>query len=268
MKPLSQFSDEHLYARLQGLAKNFYYSDGKLFLPGYVAEAFHETKEEALKRGPLPKLDVKELIHPADPTPTFHEKFVVRYAKYDRLEELRAGIVSFGPAKHYADLPNAAQQDDELQRDAHLPDAKAITAGTSYPATNLMVSRKIRHRGGDFIHYNFLSMSFEESPKLQRAFEAEGYVMIHDFEVFYATIKAALHTKLGCGRLAYDHIRYYDDRVPPDLKSDHDLAFTKTIAFQYQREIRISVFEVPNPDERFEIKVKWPTNLISEVKKF
>ena len=87
MKPITQFSDEHLRDRLQGLAKNLFFADGQLFILDDARPAFSEAYEEAMRRGPTPRLDVEALIDPKDPKPTFHSRSIVRYAKAEHLRE-------------------------------------------------------------------------------------------------------------------------------------------------------------------------------------
>jgi hypothetical protein len=268
MKPLEEFSDEHLNDRLQGLAKNLFLAEGKLFLPSHVSEVFHSTRTEILRRGPFPRLSVEEWIKPTDPMPIFHPKALVRYAKRQRLEELLSGVVWFGSARKYAELQNAAQRDDEVVRSWHAANTTFVIKDIPYPASDLVFRNGIERKDGGSIPYHSLSFSIEESPKLQRAFAAEGYVVIHDGEAFRKAITHALEAKIENCQWSSGGIRYYDDRTAPVWKDARDIAFSKSILFKYQHEFRITVFGPPIEQDWFRLDVEWPSGLFSEIRSF
>ena len=268
MKPLSQFSDSHLFERLQGLAKNHFFAEGRLFFPSDIRAAYDETYAEVQRRGPLPKLEIELLIAPTDPAPVMHQHSVVRYSKREHLEELRAGVVSFGHAKQYVDSKNPAQRDDELQRTWHTADTTFEISGISYPASDIVFKQPMSNEAGDVRHYHCLFLSKEESPKLQRAFGAAGYVVIHDYNEFSDILRNALRTKWKDAKVCSGQIRYYDDRDAPKFDGLYDVVFSKSLAFLYQTEVRIAVFDTSETSDRIEVRVEWPRGLISSVRAF
>jgi hypothetical protein len=266
LKPISQFSDDHLRGRLLGLSKNLFFLDGQLRIPSEISLAIRETFAEAGKRGPIPDLGLEKLIDPKDPAPVFHEKSRVRYASKDRLESFRSGVVTLSPASCYSGLDNAAQRDDELQRSWHMPDTILTIGGVEYPASDLVLRRGMKETGGGSINYHCLAMSTEESVKLQRAFGAEGYVLVHDYRAFYELLSKALLDRFGKLHCCSSRITYYDDCQEPQFATLEDLLFSKSFLYQYQSEVRFCVLDAPSPEERLEVTVSWPSGLLSTVK--
>jgi hypothetical protein len=111
-------------------------------------------------------------------------------------------------------------------------------------------------------------MSTEESAKLQRAFNADGYVLVQSYRTFYEVLSNALREKYGEVHCCSSVINYYDDRQEPTLKTVEDLMFSKSFLYQYQCEVRFAVLDAPCPEERLEVTVPWPNDLISRVKSF
>ncbi|NBV24969.1 MAG: hypothetical protein EBS05_24000 [Proteobacteria bacterium] len=265
MKPLSQFSDAHLLVRLEGLAKNHFFAQGRLFFPTDLRAAYDETYAEARSRGLLSKSEIELLIAPTDPAPVIHQQSVVRYSKREHLEKLLAGVVSFGHAKQYADSQNHAQRDDELHRMWHEADRIIEIQGVSYPASDIVFKQPTSNEAVDERHYHLLSLSNEESPKLQRAFGADGYVIIRNFEGFAKVLRDALRAKWKDAKVCSGQIKYYDDRDAPKFNGFYDVVFSKSQTYHYQAEVRIAVFSTSEIRERIEVQVEWPPDLISPV---
>ncbi len=268
MKPLEQFSNSHLRDRILGLAKNVFFLDGQLRVPSEISHALREAIAEAEKRGPVPDLGLENLVNPKDPAPVFHEQHRVRYGLREHLEAFRAGVVSLSPAQSFSELENIAQKDDELVRSWHAADTVFSIGGVDYPASDLVMRRPLKDKGGAFVHYHCLSMSTEESPKLQRAFNADGYVLVQSYRTFYEVLSNALREKYGEVHCCWSAINYYDDRQEPTLKTVEDIMFSKSFLYQYQCEVRFAVLDAPSPEERLEVTVLWPNDLISRVKSF
>lgn len=266
LKPIEQFSDEHLRVRIQGLAKSLFFRGGQLTIPSEVSSAFREAVSESDKRGMPATLGLDGLIDPNDPEPVFHEQHRVRYGSTERLEAFKAGVVSLSPAKCYSALENAAQKDDELLRSWHAADTVFSIGGVDYPASDLVMRRPLKEKGGAFVHYHCLSMSTEESVKLQRAFNAEGYVLIQNYRTFYEVLSKTLREKCGNVHCCSSAIKYYDDRQDPTLSAVEDFIFSKSFLYQYQSEVRFAVLDAPSPEEWLQVPVSWPSDLISTVK--
>jgi hypothetical protein len=245
---------------------NLFFQEGRLRVPSEVSLAFREALSKCEKRRIVPKLDVEKHIVAEDPTPIFHEQEKVRFGSNMRLEAMRAGTVCLGPAKIYGSLANAAQRDDELGRKWHLPDTVVTLGGESYPASDLVIHRPMKLKDGTYVRYHCLSMSTKESVKLQRAFDTDGYVLIHDSKVFFDVLSEALRRKfkgISCHLAA---VRYFDDGDEPNLITVDDSVFSKSIAFQYQSEMRFVAYDAPVPEDWLEVSASWPDGLISPVK--
>jgi len=268
MKPIQEFTIGDLHERLQGLAKCGFISEGKFFIPSDVEEAFWEAHDEAQRRGSMPKLEIEDLIQPDDPVPIFHSTKIVRYSKRRYLDAFRSGTVFFGSAQSYATLPNKAQRDDELHRSWHGPNRTILIGETPYPASNIVFKQPIKQRNGDFTHYHSIFFSSEESAKLQRAFDAEGYVLIHDYSEFYGIISEKLSEFVPALNWGSSWVKYYDDKINPSFTKITDIVFSKSLSYRFQREARLVVFNAPDPTSGFTIKVTWPPGLISEIHEF
>jgi hypothetical protein len=268
MKSLAEFSNEHLEERLQGLAKNLFLANGQLYVPTDIRQSFFETYEEALRRGMPTKLNVERWILPTDPMPIMHSISIVRYSKRQWLEEFREGRIRFTTASKFAALENVAQRDDELQRSWHLANRVLTINGVEYPASNMRLSQPVLRKDGCSQVYHSLSFSLEESAKLQRAFSAEGYIVVHDYARFYEIVAEALRSRAKNSQWSSGSVTYYDDRTEPEWKNVSDIVFSKTVLFKYQREVRVAVFNPPVEQEAFELIVRWPAGLISTVRSF
>lgn len=268
MKPLAEFSNQHLAERLQGLAKNLFLANGQLFVPSDIRQEFIEALDEIRRRGLPDKLDVERWIAPTDPMPVIHSKSIVRYSKRLWLEQFREGRVRFTTAEKFAALLNSAQRDNELQRSWHNPNTILTINGVKYPASNMVFNKGLFRKDGGTHVYHTLSFSFEVSPKLQRAFDAEGYIFIRDYDEFYKILAEALRARSENSQWRSGPVTYYDDRSRPEWKNFADIVFSKSILFKYQREVRIAVFNPPVEQEAFEILVNWPSGLISDVRSF
>lgn len=269
MKPLSQFSDQHLDDRLQGLARNMFFNNGKLCFPSHIRELFDETFTEVKRRGPLPRLKVEEWIKPIDNAPQLHSNSLIRYAKRNRLMDLLAGKVSFATAGIYGSLSNEAQRDNELSRSTHLQDQIVNINGFEYPTTDIVMNWPIEAKGGGNAHYHFLSFAKEESPKLQRAFnQADGYVVVKDVNAFWGALRPVIREKFPDAECQIRSIKYYDDRATDGFETASDLLFSKSIHYQYQWEVRFAIFGTPQSENRIEVDVKWPPGIFSAIKSF
>lgn len=275
-KPLSQLSKSLLLNRAQGLAKNLFFSEGVLSIPENVRKVYDDTFAELEKRGiKCPRLEVESLIARTDPTPRIHDKTLVRYAGRNRLEDFVAGKVAFGSSHKYDELENAAQKDDEMKRLWHVPDMPVTISGISYPGSNIRIARCLEPTKGSPRSYHILALSFEESPKLQRAFEADAYVLINDPQVFFDTLKKAISEQLLGACLAFGEVEYFDDLETPKFELVEDkkkaikgTVLSKSILFQYQREARFVIFGAQESEKHVELTVRWPKGLISAIKTF
>jgi hypothetical protein len=216
----------------------------------------------------MPRLVVEDWIVPTDPMPVFHPKGLVRYSDRRRLEELRSGVVHLGSAGKYAELQNMAQRDDEVERSWHAANTTLVINDVSYPASELIFRKSIERKDGGSIPYHCLSLSTQESPKLQRAFGAEGYVVVHDGELFRKAIVQALEARFENSQWSSGGIRYYDDRDAPSWNDARDIAFSKSIRFKYQHEFRIAVFGPAIEADWIRLEVTWPSGLFSEIRSF
>jgi len=265
MKPVWQLTDEQITSRLWNLAKGACFIDGKLFTSGNVQPEFDSTYIEIKRRG-LP-VAIPPIIHPADSNPILHNTAFVRYDKKDRLKELISGKVNFGNANQYREQENPAQRDDEVARASHYPDQSLKIGEITYPANNLIRTNHYGSATGKFPYYHFLSLTTEESHKLQRDFKAEGYILISDFDQFYETIHTALKKVLVNFKLKFGYIEYYDDLMPRRFVSRDDFEFAKSIHYKYQNEARIVLIGAPEV-KYYSVDVVWPDGIFSEIREF
>jgi hypothetical protein len=270
MKALEEHSDEHLNERYQSLGRSLFLAKGKLYYPSHARPLFDAARLEIIRRGLDLRLMVEDWIRPDDPMPTFHTAAIIRYAKIPRLVDLKEGRVSFAPAPIYKEQTNIAQRDDEMSRHWHMSNTNLPIKGVEYPASNLVHRRQLKSPEDGGTTYHLLSFSIEESPKLQRAFDADGYIVVLSPDKFYDTILSALRQKLGetSGGIEFRGVKYYDDLEEPIFEKPNDILFFKPIHFQYQNEARLAVYGAPNQRERFNLQVSWPEGIFSEIRQF
>src|SRR5581483_5660969 len=110
-------------------------------------------------------------------------------------------------------------RDDELRRGWHGKNEDISINGTLYPAANLKFHYNFSDSASEYKHYHFLSLSREESIKMQRAFGADGYVLINDIETFYKTINNSLKDSAKGTEMDCRTVKYYDDRDDPKFST-------------------------------------------------
>lgn len=155
-----------------------------------------------------------------------------------------------------------------MRRTWLLADGPIVIGANQYHMRHGTASHDLIKKSGDPAHYHILCLSLEESAKLQRAFGADGYVLINRFREFYELITQAIANKYGVTARASDLVKYFDPLLGPRAKNLRDLVFTKDISFHYQREARIAILDAETEDEFITVEVKWPAGLISEIRKF
>jgi hypothetical protein len=259
--PIENFSDTDLCRRMYGLALNLYYDDQILKLPAAVAELFKEASDECKTR----KLDhafvVPEYTRIGDHAPVIHSSALIRYGKRSHLEDLMRGVVSFGPSTLYRDAPIYSQKDDEMKRRFRLPDQVLTIDGVHYPVSDLILHNHIAKMDGTPIQYHLFCAAREESRKLCRAFQADGFVRIRDYREFFDLVDAELQRTCPKADLFGGSVRYYDDKAEQPPRRLEQLTLYKTIEYQYQREMRFVVLDGLAPGERFEIRIQPPEGL-------
>lgn len=263
--PIQDLSDEALGYRMTGLALNLYYDNRRLMLPADVGDLFRETLEECTRRGLKQVLSVPACIHEDDASPKIYSTHLIRYGKRNHLEKLMQGIISFGPSQLYKDASIEAQQDDEMQRRALAPNQNVIIGDVEYPASNIVLRSQIAEHDGTPIHYHLFCTAYEESQKLRRAFQADGFVRIRDYKRFFTLLEQELERTFPQAAARGSEVRYYDDREGHNSKTLEDIIFAKTVDYIYQREYRIALLGAPKAKERFEIQVPVPEELLELV---
>jgi hypothetical protein len=87
---------------------------------------------------------------------------------------------------------NPARRDDEHERPFMYPNQTLTIQGIVYPATKIRLQRQIIGADELPLPYYFVSFSSEESAKLTRAFNANGYVIISDYTKLFRLLEKEL----------------------------------------------------------------------------
>ncbi len=214
-------------------------------------------------------MEVELLTFPSDPMPTYHKEHLVRYGQRKHLNDFIGGKISFGAASIYEGQSNPAQRDNEHTRSWHSANAVLKIGGVDYPANDLVFARALKKPESGGSAYHLFCLSFEESPKLQRAFGCESYVVILNPHAFYDTILAAARSAIRTFRgTEFRHVNYYDDLNEPEFTSPSDIVFSKSIHYRYQNEFRLALYGASDADKRVELDLKWPDGVLSEIRNF
>ncbi len=172
-----------------------------------------------------------------------------------------SGVVSFGPSGLYRDAVNSSQQDDETRRRHRYPNQTVVIGGVSYPASSIVLHGEIAEMDGAPIPYHLFCTSCEESAKLCRLFDGDGYVRIRDYKEFFDLVDSELRRTCPRADIFCYSVRYYDDRgVPPPRQLD-EMIMHKTIEYKYQREVRFAVLDGPSLGARFDLQIEVPDGL-------
>jgi hypothetical protein len=249
---------------MHNLACAVHFNGKTINVPQPIYDAFFTTLAECKKRNVPDSRWFPEIIRTDDPPPTFHEDTLIRYGEREHLDALVTGVISFGPAESYIGAKLESQKDDETRRHHRRPNQVITIGGVQYPASEIKISYDIAETNAAPIPYHILCTSSEESLKLNRAFNAEGFVKIRRPREFLELARVALKQVSPTADLAMENVRYYDDLSErPDRMLD-ELIRSKTIEYSYQWETRFSVLNGPTPGKRFGIKIE-PTDGLFEL---
>ncbi|MDB6095558.1 MAG: hypothetical protein JWM32_3120 [Verrucomicrobia bacterium] len=264
-KPLSDYSDPDLIHRYQGLGRLLFFEEGRLRIPQDASATFRLVHAELIRRKLSDSLLVERYIQATDCAPTFHKGPLVRYGKTGHLQDFIDGLIYMSSAQCFRQLENEAQCDNELRREWSLANADLTIGEHTFAASSIRQGRDYGKTGTE--GYHLLCFSYEESPKLQRMFGADCYVVVADWRVFFETIRAEIRTQLNADPVLRD-VRYYDDDSIPQMVTVDDLVFQKSLWFWHQREVRLAVYDVAPLDQPLQFKVTWPPGLVSAIRTF
>jgi hypothetical protein len=181
--PIEQLTDGELRSRCEALLRSSHQRENHLDVPEELVAALRECHREAERRGITAEIDLSQILRRDDPAPVVHRQAIVRYLREPHLAAFLRGVISFAPANLYKNAPDFARRDDEHERPYMVHDQPLnFSGGGSYFGTQIRMRDKIG------VPYHFVSFSAEQSLKMQRAFGADGAVIISDPKAFVEII--------------------------------------------------------------------------------
>ncbi|MFL6519184.1 MAG: hypothetical protein ACJ8NS_03110 [Chthoniobacterales bacterium] len=264
--PIGQLTDEELQCRCQAILRACHQRGNHLDVPAELIEPLEECYREANNRGMTDGIDLSRILRKDDPVPTVHPRAIIRYLREPYLSDFLRGVISFAPASVYKNDPDFARRDDEHARPYMVPDQIVVFNGGSYPTTRIRMRHNIVAADHQPLPYHFASFSAEQSLKMQRAFTADGAVLITNPKAFADLVWRALSREQPHTSLQLARVKYYDPMAgAAALKKPNQTLWMKPVEFAWHREARLVIMGGEPGDKRVNIEIDPPNGLLSLV---
>jgi hypothetical protein len=262
--PILHLEADELLSRYESLLKTCYVQGIRLRVPTPISDIFHKTRIEVERRGLTPQVKRPSILNPNDPDPIFHNSHsIVRYLDEPFRSQFFSGLISLRSASEYVIDPNPARRDDEHERPFMYPNQTVKSQGIDYPASKIRLQRTIIGADGLPLPYYVVSFSLEESAKLTRAFNVNGYVIISDYTKLFRLLEKELVHHYPGASIFFRSVTYYDPLAgDPDPKTPWDTLSHKPIGYYYQHEVRIIVTSPDVLNDRLNLRISAPKGLL------